>query len=126
MIKGGNQMKFTKKEQEILDVFWRLEKPLSVKDITENNPKLNKSTVAVLVRKLNKNGYLEVDSIQKVSKTFAQYYVPTISKEEFLIKDFTKATFKNLITNFIKKENNPNELKELSKLIQTRINNLEK
>lgn len=119
-------MKFTKKEQEILDVFWRLEKPLSVKDITENNPKLNKSTVAVLVRKLNKNGYLEVDSIKKVSKTFAQYYVPTISKEEFITKDFTKATFKNLITNFIKKENNPNELKELSKLIQTRINNLEK
>ena len=119
-------MKFTKKEQEILDVFWRLEKPLSVKDITENNPKLNKSTVAVLVRKSNENGYLEVDSIKKVSKTFAQYYVPTISKEEFLTKDFTKATFKNLITNFIKKENNPDELKELSKLIQTRINNLEK
>ncbi len=119
-------MKFTKKEQEILDVFWRLEKPLSVKDITENNPKLNKSTVAVLVRKLNENGYLEVDSIKKVSKTFAQYYVPTISKEEFITKDFTKATFKNLVTNFIKKEKNQNELNELMELIQTRINNLEK
>ena len=119
-------MKFTKKEQEVLDVFWKMEKPLSVKDITENNPSLNKSTVAVLVRKLNEKGYLKVDSIQKVAKTYAQYFVPTISKEEFLTKDFTKATFKNLITNFIKKENNPNELKELSKLIQTRINNLEK
>ena len=119
-------MKFTKKEQEVLDVFWEMEKPLSVKDITENNPSLNKSTVAILVRKLHEKGYLKVDSIQKVAKTYAQYYVPTVSKEEFLTKDFTKATFKNLITNFIKKENNPDELKELSKLIQTRINNLEK
>lgn len=119
-------MKLTKKEQEILDVFWKLGKPLSAKDVTENNPTLNKSTVAVLVRKLNEKGYLKVDSIQKVAKTYAQYFVPTVSKEEFLTRDFTKATFKNLITNFIKKENNPNELKELSKLIQTRINNLEK
>lgn len=119
-------MKFTKKEHEILDVFWRLEKPLSAKDVTENNPKLNKSTVAVLVRKLHEKGYLKVDSIQKVSKTYAQYYVPTISKEEYITKDFTKATFKNLVTNFIKKEDNPNELKELSKLIQNQLNNLEK
>ncbi|NME50697.1 BlaI/MecI/CopY family transcriptional regulator [Enterococcus cecorum] len=119
-------MKFTKKEQEVLDVFWEMEKPLSVKDITENNPSLNKSTVAILVRKLHEKGYLKVDSIQKVAKTYAQYYVPTVSKEEFLTKDFTKATFKNLITNFIKKEKNHNELNELMELIQNQLDNLEK
>lgn len=119
-------MKFTKKEQEILDVFWKLGKPLSAKEVTENNPTLNKSTVAVLVRKLHEKGYLEVDSIQKVSKTYAQYYVPTVSKEEFLTKDFTKETFKNLITNFIKKEKNYNELNELMELIQNQLDNLEK
>lgn len=119
-------MKFTKKEQEVLDVFWKMGKPLSAKEVTENNPTLNKSTVAVLVRKLHEKGYLKVDSIQKVAKTYAQYYVPTLSKEEFLTKDFTKATFKNLITNFIKKEKNHNELNELMELIQNQLDNLEK
>ena len=46
-------MKFTKKEQEVLDVFWKMEKPLSVKDITENNPSLNKSTVDILFSNLH-------------------------------------------------------------------------
>lgn len=119
-------MKFTKKEQEVLDVFWKMEKPLSVKDITETNPSLNKSTVAILVRKLHEKGYLKVDSIQKVAKTYAQYYIPTLSKEEFITKDFTRTTFKNLVTNFIKKEKNPNELEELSELIKNQIKSLEK
>lgn len=118
-------MKITRKEQEILEVFWEEGKALSVKDVINSNPALNKNTVAALVKKLNDKGYLQVDSIQKVAKTFAQYYVPTISKEEYIAKELSSTTFKNLIANFIKKQATPNELKELSEMIQKQLDDLE-
>lgn len=119
-------MKFTKKEQEVLEVFWQANRPLCVRDILDINSKLNKNTVPVVVKKLSDRGCLAVESIQKVAKTFAQYYIPTITKEEYVTQQFTKKNFQHLFANFVKKEDNVEELKQLAQLINERMNQLEK
>ena len=52
--------RLTKREADIMEIFWRSEKPLSSNDIHSLAPEISINTIQPNLRKLNEKGYIEV------------------------------------------------------------------
>lgn len=114
--------KLTNKEEEILQVLWKLEKAF-VKEIIEAlpEPKPHYNTISTIIRNIEIKGYIEHNAFGKTH----QYY-PIISKEVYK-KGFMKRTvntyfensYKNVVSFFAKEEKiSVDELKEIIDLIE--------
>lgn len=71
------------KEKEIMDIFWKLDKPCLISEILREDPSLSRNTVSKLLVKLEKNGFLKVDSIRKTVTRTGRAYVAAVSKEDY-------------------------------------------
>lgn len=115
----------TRKELEVLSVFWKNPtKELYVQDIIHSAAKLNKNTVPVIIKKLADEGFLKTSSVQKVGKTFAQYYLPNVSEDEYIANQFSKKGQKNLFAAFIQQDASKEELEDLQELLQAKLKQL--
>lgn len=85
----------TKKEEEVMLIFWRLEKAFVKEIIAElpQNPKPPYNTISSIVRILDRKGYL---GFNKYGNTYQ--YFPKISKEEYR-KKFMKKVIKGYFDN---------------------------
>lgn len=110
--------KITRKEEEILQVLWNLEKAF-VKEIVAAlpDPKPHYNTVSTIVRKLEEKKYVGYEAFGKTHR-----YFPLIKREDFLGKTMTKYfnnSYKKMVTFFAKEEKlSVEELKEIIKLIE--------
>ncbi|EOT41954.1 BlaI/MecI/CopY family transcriptional regulator [Enterococcus columbae] len=115
----------TRKELEILSVFWKNPtKELYVKDVIQSATKLNKNTVPVVIKKLADEGFLKPSSVQKVGKTFAQYYLANVSEDEYIASQFSRKGRQNLFAAFIQKDAKKEELEDLAELLQKKLEQL--
>ncbi|KGO82544.1 MULTISPECIES: BlaI/MecI/CopY family transcriptional regulator [Flavobacterium] len=114
--------KLTNKEEEVMQILWKLEKAF-VKDVLlevkESKPHYN--TVSTIIRNLEEKGY--VDHIA-YGNTY-QYY-PTVSKEDYrtgymsnAIKNYFNNSYKGMVSFFAKEEKiSAEELREILKMIE--------
>lgn len=116
--------KLTKKENELMELFWA-EGAMFVKDILEkyDEPKPHFNTLSTMVRTLEANGYL---SHNAYGNTF-QYY-PIVTKEEYggtsisnMVADFFNGSYMDAVSAFVKEEKI--SIKELEALIEQVKNN---
>lgn len=114
--------KLTNKEEEIIQVLWRLKKAF-VKEIVEAlpNPKPHYNTVSTIIRNMEAKGYIKYNAFGKTH----QYY-PAITKEEYrkgymkkTINTYFEDSYKNVVSFFAKEEKiSVEELKEIIELIE--------
>lgn len=113
--------KITNKEEEVMQVLWKLEKCF-VKDILSKLPEGNHyNTVSTIVRNLEDKGYV---SHQAYGKT--HQYFPIITKETYSNQFMSLATqrffnnsYKNMVSFFAKEEKiSAKELREILELIE--------
>jgi len=114
----------TKKEEEIMQVVWRLEKAF-IRDIVEAlpEPKPHYNTVATIVKILVKKGILRSDKLGNTHQYspivgFEEYRNESVTdiKEKFFDNSFTK-----MFTHFAKNEKlTKAEKEELIKLIRSK------
>lgn len=71
------------KEKQIMDIFWKLDKPCLISEVLREDPTLSRNTVAKLLVKLEKNGFLRVDSIRKTVTRTGRAYVAAVSKDAY-------------------------------------------
>ena len=99
--------KLTNKEEEIMQVLWRLKRAF-VKDILEeiSEPKPHYNTLSTIVRKLEEKGYVGHKSYGNTHQ-----YHPIVAKEEYRKGFFSKAidnyfnnSYKNVVSFFAKEE----------------------
>ena len=115
-------LKLTNKEEEIMQILWKLEKAF-VKDllaeIQDEKPHYN--TLSTIVRNLEEKGYVDYVAYGKTH----QYY-PVISKEAYrkrfmnnAIENYFNNSYKNVVSFFAKEEKiSVKDLKEIIKLIE--------
>lgn len=120
--KEFDMQKLTNKEEEIMQVLWKLEKAF-VKDvlaeIKEDKPHYN--TLSTIIRNLEDKGYVGYNAFGKTH----QYY-PIISKEAYkerfmnaAIENYFNNSYKNVVSFFAKEEKiSVDELKEIIALIE--------
>jgi len=114
--------KLTNKEEEVLQILWKLEKAF-VKDvlaeIKEEQPHYN--TLSTIIRNLEEKGYVAYNAFGKTH----QYY-PIVTKEAYrkrffntAIDNYFNSSYKNVVSFFAKEEKiSVDDLKEIIALIE--------
>lgn len=114
--------KLTNKEEEVMQILWKLEKAF-VKDVLFEikDPKPHYNTLSTIVRNLEDKGYVNYKAYGKTHQ-----YFPIVSKENYRKKFFSNAidsyfnsSYKNLVSFFAKEEKiSVQELKDIIELIE--------
>ena len=114
--------KLTNKEEEIMQIIWKLEKAFVKEMLPEvQDKKLHYNTVSTIVRKLEDKGFVGHEAFGKTHR-----YYPLVSMEEYRKHFMNQATrkyfdnsFKNVVSFFAKEEKiSAEELKEILDLIE--------
>ena len=74
--------RLTKRETDIMEIFWRSEKPLSSNDIHSLAPEISINTIQPNLRKLNERGYIEVAGVGFTRNSITREYQPLITQAE--------------------------------------------
>jgi len=114
--------KLTVKEEEIMQVLWRLEKAF-VKDVVVQlpEPRPHYNTVSTVIRKMEDKGYINHEAFGNTHR-----YYPNISIEDYRsgyftsgIQDYFENSYKNVVSFFAKEEKiSVEELREIIKIIE--------
>jgi BlaI family penicillinase repressor len=116
--------KLTKKEEEVMQILWKLEKGF-VKDIIAvfPDPKPPYNTISSLVRILQEKGIV---GFKQYGNTYE--YFPLLSKEAYrkrymneIIKDYFDNSFSNAVASFMEEEKlDPKEIEAIINLIKSK------
>lgn len=114
--------KLTNKEEEIMQVLWKLKKAF-VKDILEeiSEDKPHYNTLSTIVRNLEEKGYVSYTAYGKTHQ-----YFPIVSIENYrkkfmntAIDTYFNSSYKNLVSFFAEEEKiSADELREILTLIE--------
>ena len=109
--------KLTKKQVEIMKIFWASEHPLAASDILKLDESMNINTIRASIQSLLKADYIEVAGIEHRGNVLARTYTSKIKIEEYIISNFAginnKISKKSLVAQFIKNEEDEEVINEL-------------
>ena len=119
-------LNLTKRERQIMNIFWNSDKPLSANDIAVQQQDLSKNTIQAVVRKLKNHDLLKVADIGYSGTVLTRLYSPNVTQEDFLAAELPDQSLLNLITNFIETNKDIDTLNNLEKMITERQGELKK
>ncbi len=116
----------TKSEEEILDLLWTENKPMTSSDIVNLsvNRTWKKSYIHLLINSMLKKEVIKIDGFVKTTKNYARTFVPVLTREEYIIKqftesaDFNKGSKADLFAALIYETDDPKIIDELEKILQ--------
>ena len=114
--------KLTNKEEEIMQILWKLEKAFVkevMTEITDDQPHYN--TLSTIIRNLEEKGYVSYNAFGNTHQ-----YFPIIKMEDYrkrymntAIENFFDNSYKNLVSHFAKEQKiSADELREILALIE--------
>ncbi|PRY89022.1 BlaI/MecI/CopY family transcriptional regulator [Mongoliibacter ruber] len=116
----------TQNEEQLMQVFWKLEKAL-VRDVLNEipEPKPPYTTLASNIKQLEKKGYLKHNTYGNIHE-----YYPVVTQEAYrkksfnnLIKNYFDGSVQNVLSFMVKEKGiSEKEMKELKKLIDEHDN----
>ena len=113
-------LNLTKRERQIMNIFWNSDKPLSANDIAVQQQDLSKNTIQAVVRKLKNHDLLKVADIGYSGTVLTRLYSPNVTQEDFLAAELSDQSLLNLITNFIETNKDIDTLNNLEKMMTER------
>lgn len=118
--------KLTKKEEEVMNLIWKLKRTL-VKDIIAElpEPRPPHSTISSVVRILEKKGFVNHETYGKT-----HLYFPTVSKADYrkstfkdLMVKYFDDSYKQLVSFMVQEELDEQEAEELKKHLHQQLKN---
>ena len=114
--------KLTNKEEEIMQILWRLEKAFVkevMAEITEDQPHYN--TLSTIIRNLEEKGYVSHNAFGNTHQ-----YFPIVKMEDYrkrfmntAIKNYFGSSYKNMVSFFAQEEKiSAEELREILEIIE--------
>lgn len=125
MIKKDNQKKhlfetqtITNRDLDILNILWESPEPLTASEICQKNNDLTMNTIQAVLRKLLRNGFIEVADVVYSGTVLCRSYRPVMSSDEFALSKITadyKTYGKNLcktslVASLLDIEDNPRQI----------------
>ena len=99
------------RELEILNILWGSDKALTSMEIVDAGKGLSQSTVQAVLRKLLKEGLIEVDGITHSGNVLSRTYRPVEMSREVVLRQFVEQ-YKG-ISNIVSREEVIKALKEV-------------
>ena len=90
MLAKGKTWSPTRREQDVLEVLWTGEKPMTASEIVNANRELTMNTVQAVLRKLLGQKIIEVADIVYSGTVLSRSYRPLISHDEFISSQFSQ------------------------------------
>ncbi len=110
----------TKRENEIMEIFWQSNKPLSSNDICLEAPHISKNTVQAVIRKLLSMKFIEIAGLGYNKNALTREFSPCISQAEYFDNFLVRDTSYELAANFIRHAKDIEILEKIEALIQER------
>lgn len=111
----------TAKENQIMNVLWNHDKPLSAQDIRVHCPDLSIYSVQQVLQRLLKLNYIRVAEIGHSKNVIVRLYIAELTQPEYISflmgDDSTKIL--NLTSYLIDKHHSPELIKNMEKMILT-------
>ncbi len=116
--------KLTKKQLEVMKIFWAAQSPLSASEVAELYPSLNLNTVRSAISFLLKNEYIKTEDVILNKRALTRTYSAVISADEYVAENFSDSSHgifsKAIFSNFVKQENDPKIIAELKNILEMR------
>ena len=97
----------TKRESDVMEVFWNNDRPLAVGDIQQVISEITSNSIQPVLKKLQKKGFIHVSGISQNKNTLMREYLPSITKAEYVASLLDKDTFLQVASTFV--QNNGND-----------------
>ncbi len=122
------------RELDVLNILWKTGNAMTSTDIVNEMRGLTQSTVIAVLRKLLKDGLVEVDGVTHSGKVLSRTYRPTEASKDIIMSNFATdyASFKDVITQsdicaaILHVEERPEKLKSEIKKLRGIISDCEK
>lgn len=130
-----NSYELSKRELDVMNVFWAQDGPIVASDIPKSNTSLSINTVQAVIKKLISKNYVKIDKIVYSGTVLTRSYLPIVTAEEYAKRQLlTDASFLRKYTNKIHviealldaEEDETQLLNDLEELIKKRKTNLKK
>lgn len=118
-------MRLTKREQEIMGIFWASSEALSANDIYKERSDISKNTIQAVLRKLKNIDMIKVADIGYSGTVLTRLYRPIVTQDEFVSQTLSQKSLKNLVVGFVD-TSDAEDLDYLEKLIQEKRDKLNK
>lgn len=128
-----NSYELSKRELDVMNVFWSQEGSVIASDIPKVNQSLSINTVQAVIKKLIAKNYLKIDEIVYSGTVLTRSYLPIVSAEEYAKRQIkTDASFLSKYANKIQvisalldsEENEAQLIADLEALLNERKKNL--
>lgn len=122
------------RELDVLNILWKSDQAMTSTDIVNEMRGLTQSTVIAVLRKLLKEGLVEVDGVTHSGKVLSRTYRPTAASRNIIMDNFAAdyANFKDVIAQsdicaaIMHVEDRPDRLKAEIKKLKAVISDWEK
>lgn len=122
-----NNLNLTKREIDIMNIFWKENRPLIASDFPKFDSSLTINTVQAYLKKLKEKGLIEVADIVYSGTVLTRSYKFTVNQDEFEAKKYLnsinshKINVSSLVATFLNTQDEDTareEITNLEKLIQ--------
>lgn len=76
------------RELDVLNILWKTDEPMTSTDIVNEQKGLTQSTVIAVLRKLLKDGLVEVAGVTHSGKVLSRTYRPTEASRDLILQNF--------------------------------------
>lgn len=122
------------RELDVLNILWKTDAPMTSTDIVNEQKGLTQSTVIAVLRKLLKEGLVEVAGVTHSGKVLSRTYRPTEESRDLILQNFQNdyRNFSNVIPKsslcaaILEIDDNPTKAKEEIKKLKAILADFEK
>lgn len=122
------------RELDVLNILWKTDNPMTSTDIVNEQKGLTQSTVIAVLRKLLKDGLVEVAGVTHSGKVLSRTYRPTEESRDLILQNFQNdyRNFCNVIPKsslcaaILEIDENPTKAKEEIKKLKAILADFEK
>ena len=122
------------RELDVLNILWKTDNPMTSTDIVNEQKGLTQSTVIAVLRKLLKDGLVEVAGVTHSGKVLSRTYRPTEESRNLILQNFQNdyRNFCNVIPKsslcaaILEIDENPTKAKEEVKKLKAILADFEK
>lgn len=120
--------KLSNRQFDVMNIFWRSQKPLIASEVFKADSELNMNTVRSVIKALLNKGFIEVCDIVHSRNVLAQQYKAVVSKESYLLslcKELEVKDSDNILVALVAAEKDRNVLDKLEEIIKETKKQLE-
>lgn len=113
--------RLTKRESDIMEVFWNHDTDLSASDIQNHLDDVSINSIQPILKRLQHKGYIHVSGISQNAKALTRVYRPSITKTQHIASMVDQKTIYELATAMVKECDDRQTLEELRKTINEKL-----